>query len=830
MSGKVHPARQQEDEVAQEDGNIITGDRLAALERENAAFTRQLAEQAAQLAQKDTELAEQAVLTELRATHETLVLKMTADSEATLAQLKAAKTRIAELEAVMAEKIAALEGQMGDSSAANEAALEELRAQLATAEQKAAADLAALAVASAGQAASEAKLDGALADLREAHETSLTELRETYTLEIREINTTHETILETTIRETAQKDAQLAQKDAQLAEQAAQLAEHGRELAALRAVAAFSPPAALAFSCSPEARSLLLRRRSHERSMSPLLVAAATAGADGADGADGAALPPATAGPLQAGLEKEANERAFENSLEPVLRQWVHEAPSAESPLLRDDKAKLASSSDGGLKRREAVVERIQATAAPYTSHEQAARLKQIVDVGNELYFGMYNNILTKQVRNNDGYDDFCAALGAVAPDRSRFPQRTGDLRAIYDTAREALPLFGGALQELKRRAERDGGCVGKVETRAAPMKHKFRVLQKHATRVDGGKPTEFETACDIVRGSVVCENMADLLVLLQLLLQLQAEGVITIVRKKDRFELPTAAGWADAMVNFVCSGSDHVCELQLVHATMLMARKKFGGHNAYAAFREAAELLEYVVGGLLVEGAAAAVAELEAAAAAVGEGGEGAATVKAAWVVADAAAEAVLAPLRQARALVPPGSDAAATADALLERGARAARPTFSDTGGKDGAAHLTDGGKGVGTIEMPGPFCHAATGRLLVESAVSVELTGSQMDDLILQLMPAHKDISKADSMERDVDTWAIDCSDGEITFGGERVTKHGAAKTGDLISIAFDATSVSFVKNGAVWAEISGVVLPTAVKFVVSMGYLNNAVLLV
>ena len=48
----------------------------------------------------------------------------------------------------------------------------------------------------------------------------------------------------------------------------------------------------------------------------------------------------------------------------------------------------------------------------------------------------------------------------------------------------------------------------------------------------------------------------------------------IAIVRFRDRFRHPTAAGWADAMLNFVCLGSGgaaagHVCELQLVHSEM---------------------------------------------------------------------------------------------------------------------------------------------------------------------------------------------------------------------------------------------------------------------
>ena len=106
---------------------------------------------------------------------------------------------------------------------------------------------------------------------------------------------------------------------------------------------------------------------------------------------------------------------------------------------------------------------------------------------------------------------------------------------------------------------------------------------------------------------------------MLRALLRLQEEGGIVIVRTKNRFTSPTPAGWADAMLNIICMAPaesqgavaaedhtgaplahGHVCELQLIHATMLKARKEFGGHNAYAAFREAAELLEFIVDGLL--------------------------------------------------------------------------------------------------------------------------------------------------------------------------------------------------------------------------------------
>ena len=77
-------------------------------------------------------------------------------------------------------------------------------------------------------------------------------------------------------------------------------------------------------------------------------------------------------------------------------------------------------------------------------------------------------------VRFNDSYGAFVTALDAVAPDRSRFPQRTPELLGIYAAAREALPLFGAVLQTVARRASAVGACQSRVES---PLKHVFRVL-----------------------------------------------------------------------------------------------------------------------------------------------------------------------------------------------------------------------------------------------------------------------------------------------------------------------------------------------------------------
>jgi ankyrin repeat protein len=397
-------------------------------------------------------------------------------------------------------------------------------------------------------------------------------------------------------------------------------------------------------------------------------------------------------------------DQTFNNSLIPRLRKWVvkgvpsaHDAEVARCKKELDELEGRATWADAAADAACAAVKAllepaaraIRATANAFASEEQMQELHAIVEAGDKVYLGIYAG-MHEQVRNNEGYGEFCDALDAVVPDAARFPQRTTDLVELFGSAVAAMGPFEAVLEEVARGAAAQGATA---KTRVAPLKHVFRVVQKHATRVDGGKPTDFETACDIVRGSVVCETMCDLLKVLRLLLQLQVDGFILIVRFKNRFKHPTAAGWADAMINFVClrggdAAAGHVCELQLVHATMLKARKEFGGHNAYVAFREAAELLEFVVGDMLMGAAEGPVEALEAATAKATAAAEGpsVATVAdeeaaaGAAVAAQSALQAVgevagtaLMALRWARALVPDGCDASAIADPLLERGERA-------------------------------------------------------------------------------------------------------------------------------------------------------------
>jgi len=79
------------------------------------------------------------------------------------------------------------------------------------------------------------------------------------------------------------------------------------------------------------------------------------------------------------------------------------------------------------------------------------------------------------------------------------------------------------------------------------------------------------------------------------------------VVRVKDRFKHPSGGGWRDVMINFyvVSDGTKHVCEVQLVHKSLLTARKGLPGHIIYGVVRNATEVLEFL--GLLIKSERAA-------------------------------------------------------------------------------------------------------------------------------------------------------------------------------------------------------------------------------
>jgi hypothetical protein len=148
--------------------------------------------------------------------------------------------------------------------------------------------------------------------------------------------------------------------------------------------------------------------------------------------------------------------------------------------------------------------------------------------------------------------------------------------------------------------AQRTGATFHK-----APVKGLVRMVEKLALTA-GDKNWKPELLCDIVRGALEFENFGTMIGMVRLLRELDSEignaGVtggitdrICICRAKNRFGQPTSGGWADFMVNFYFEddGDKHICEVQLVHAQMLLVRTEMGAHKTYGQFRGAKEILE---------------------------------------------------------------------------------------------------------------------------------------------------------------------------------------------------------------------------------------------
>ena len=103
-------------------------------------------------------------------------------------------------------------------------------------------------------------------------------------------------------------------------------------------------------------------------------------------------MPAATAAAKQA--LKDERERAFNNTLEPQLRTWMTEAPTAVNALLLADKERVLALErmlDAPAAQAElatllpATTARLRGSAQPYVEHEQMQRLAAIIEAGNKL-------------------------------------------------------------------------------------------------------------------------------------------------------------------------------------------------------------------------------------------------------------------------------------------------------------------------------------------------------------------------------------------------------------------------------------------------------------
>eukprot|EP00939_MAST-03C_sp_MAST-3C-sp1_P005163 g5163.t1 len=223
----------------------------------------------------------------------------------------------------------------------------------------------------------------------------------------------------------------------------------------------------------------------------------------------------------------------------------------------------------------------------------QIAKLTTLLD---NRYKHTYDEIFKMQISIGDGV---AYKLWLRYAERTRSKLNTSsvcqdvksDLAKLYLQAAGIASKFDSICRDVA--AETGGEFV------RAPMKHAFRALEKTALRHVKDERFKCEKVCDVIRGSIVYDNMEGILRGAKLLESGKA-GLI-VKRFKDRFSEghETSGGWRDAMFNGYLVGdkNKHIVEIQLQHRALLLVRSDLGGHYMYARFRSLIEALEVCKG-----------------------------------------------------------------------------------------------------------------------------------------------------------------------------------------------------------------------------------------
>jgi hypothetical protein len=304
--------------------------------------------------------------------------------------------------------------------------------------------------------------------------------------------------------------------------------------------------------------------------------------------------------------------------------EWSAAAPLAK--LLKDlqaDQASLATV----FREVQPLAKQMFAKVVPLiAASEEAQRL--LLDTFEKRKRGsleQYRTILTRTQRDptfpdflnvSQGLREKLKARGGECVQENPSSGDTLDFATLRSQAGQLKLRFDKFVEDVATK------CGAKHST--PPLKGAWRAIEKMALRTESAGvkcgalkegPLDATPLCDVLRGSLQCNDFTMLVTALDLLKALDSEfgdleharGMtqrIRLLRIKDRFTAPTSGGWADVLVNFVFEdnyattqnyAAKHVVELQLQHESLLLVRKEGGGHKDYNEFRSAFELLEAV-------------------------------------------------------------------------------------------------------------------------------------------------------------------------------------------------------------------------------------------
>ena len=247
----------------------------------------------------------------------------------------------------------------------------------------------------------------------------------------------------------------------------------------------------------------------------------------------------------------------------------------------------------------------------------------------SQAYFACHNI-----VKEESGYEALAVSTGQAA---AQFPgarngrrtcaQTAHTLPALYEHARATQPLFEEKMEAIVAQFDSRKDEKGKdpaVKLHKAPLKGLYRCVEKMCLQ---GDERRYDAACvcDMVRCIIECDTCALKEEVLRAVIstfgvsvcRIKVRAVLCPPRARlapcphtpvahtpqlgclsppqDRVNHITSMKWMDIMANITLAGdaSLHVCEIQIVHSKMLVARKNLGGHKPYAQLRAATEILE---------------------------------------------------------------------------------------------------------------------------------------------------------------------------------------------------------------------------------------------
>ena len=155
-------------------------------------------------------------------------------------------------------------------------------------------------------------------------------------------------------------------------------------------------------------------------------------------------------------------------------------------------------------------------------------------------------------------------------------PCQTADIESV-EQLRAAADAAGPKLHALGEFIAKQ--CAGDVQYKEAPTKGEERIREKIRTDYGG----DCRRIVDAARGSIICETLAELAAVIQVLLADKTRAPM-VVGVKDRLSEPASGGYRDVMLNVEVEG--HVCELQLHLAKLITIKSK--AHRVYQMQRSA--------------------------------------------------------------------------------------------------------------------------------------------------------------------------------------------------------------------------------------------------